>query len=101
MHTEGNEVHASETEASGGQKTGHVRWILGIGTFLAIIGLSAIWIFGAATQGDVEGEATVSGKISAQEAGDDTDGIRIDTVDDDLDTPETEQERDAVPTIEN
>jgi hypothetical protein len=30
--------------ASGGQKTGHIRWVLGIGTLLAIAGILAIWL---------------------------------------------------------
>lgn len=28
--------------ASGGQKTGHIRWVLGIGTVLAIIGILVV-----------------------------------------------------------
>lgn len=32
------------TAASGGQKTGHIRWVLGIGTILAIVGVVAIWL---------------------------------------------------------
>ncbi|GMM92638.1 hypothetical protein [Qipengyuania sp. MTN3-11] len=78
MHTDGEEVHVSETEASGGSKEGVVRWVLIFGTILAILLLSAIWIFGAASQGDVEEEATVSGSIQSAEdetAGDDTDSL--------------------------
>ncbi len=75
MHTEGDEIHVDETEASGGSKEGVVRWILIVGTLLAIILLSAIWIFGAATQGDVEEEATVSGAIDSRDEGYGTDSI--------------------------
>jgi hypothetical protein len=32
------------TDASSGQKTGHIRWVLVIGTFLAIAGLVAVWL---------------------------------------------------------
>ena len=32
------------TAASGGQKTGHIRWVLGIGTILAIAGLVVVWL---------------------------------------------------------
>lgn len=32
------------TEASGGQKTGHIRWVLAIGTILAIAGLVVVWM---------------------------------------------------------
>ena len=77
MHNEGNEVHVSETEASGGSKDGVVRWVLLISLLAAIVLLSAIWIFGAATQGDVEEEATVSGQIdsASDDSGDSTDSV--------------------------
>ncbi|WP_340645924.1 hypothetical protein [Phenylobacterium sp.] len=29
-------------DASGGQKTGHIRWVLGIGTLLAIVGIAVV-----------------------------------------------------------
>lgn len=32
------------TQASAGQKTGHIRWVLVIGTILAIGGILAIWL---------------------------------------------------------
>jgi hypothetical protein len=32
------------TPASAGQKTGRIRWVLIIGTVLAICGLAAIWL---------------------------------------------------------
>jgi hypothetical protein len=32
------------TAASGGQKTGHIRWVLGIGTVLAAIGIVIVWL---------------------------------------------------------
>jgi hypothetical protein len=32
------------TAASGGQKTGHIRWVLGIGTVLAIAGMAIVWL---------------------------------------------------------
>ena len=51
MHTEGDEVHVNEQEASGGSKEGVGRWVLGIGLFLAIAILSAMWITGAALTG--------------------------------------------------
>ena len=75
MHTDGEEVDVSETEASGGSKEGVVRWVLVFGTVLAIALLSIIWITGAAFQGDAEEEATVSGRMEAQEDSDTTDSI--------------------------
>lgn len=47
MYKEGNEIHIGETEASGGHKTGHMRWVLGIGLLLAIIAMSIAWIIPA------------------------------------------------------
>jgi hypothetical protein len=32
------------TAASAGQKTGHIRWVLGIGTLLAIVGIVGVWL---------------------------------------------------------
>jgi len=32
------------TAASGGQKTGHIRWVLGIGTVLAALGIVIVWL---------------------------------------------------------
>lgn len=78
MHNDGNEVHVSETEASGGSKEGVVRWVLVVSTLAAVVLLSAIWIFGAATQGDVEEEATVSGTIEA--ATDEDEGNQTDSI---------------------
>ncbi len=43
----GDEVHLSETEASGGSKEGVVRWVLGISLTLAIVAMSAVWIIPA------------------------------------------------------
>ena len=31
------------TSASGGQKTGHMRWVLAVGTILAIAGVLGVW----------------------------------------------------------
>lgn len=81
MRSEGNETHVSETEASGGSKEGVVRWVLIIGTVLAVILLSAVWIFGAASQGEVESEVNVSDRIQAQDEEAGIDGIEVDDAD--------------------
>ena len=71
MHTEGNEVHVSEEEASGGSKEGVVRWVLIVGLFLAIGALSLIWISGALSSDDPDADnANVSAKIAAQKEAD-------------------------------
>ena len=44
MERQGDEVHLSETEATGGIKAQGVRYVLGISLLLAVIALSAIWI---------------------------------------------------------
>jgi hypothetical protein len=69
MHSDGDEVHVSEEEASGGSKEGVVRWVLIIGTLLAIIALSAIWITGAAFRSDPDADnASVSDKVQADQS---------------------------------
>ena len=69
MHTDGDEVHISEEEVSGGSKEGVVRWVLVIGLILVIGALSAIWIFGAAYRDDPDADnANVSAKVAAERA---------------------------------
>lgn len=78
MRTEGDEIHVSEEEASGGSKEGVVRWVLIFGTLIAIVALSAIWIGGALSTNDLNADnANVGAKIAAeQELGaSDTDSI--------------------------
>ena len=71
MHTEGNEVHVSEEEASGGSKEGVVRWVLIFGLILAIGALSLIWITGAMSNTDPDADnASVDAKIAAQKEAD-------------------------------
>ena len=93
MHKEGSEIHIDDTDASGGTKTGRMRWVLGVGILLAIVLLSIIWITGALSQGDVEEEATVSGEIEstigAERDGDQTDSI-VSQDADEIETPVAE-----------
>ncbi len=49
MERQGDEIHISTTEASGGSTPHIVRYVLGISLFLAIAAMSAIWITGALT----------------------------------------------------
>jgi hypothetical protein len=39
---DGETIHT--TDASGGQKTGHIRWVLGVGTVLAIAAMVLVWM---------------------------------------------------------
>jgi len=94
VHKEGDEIHVTDTEASGGSKEGVVRWVLAGGLLLAVILMSIVWIVPALTTGDVEEEGTVSGQISSmEEEGDGTDSIvgvpsETDLGDDEVATPE-------------
>lgn len=49
MEKKGDEIHVDEVEATGGSKEGVVRYMLLIGTGLAIVLLSVIWMTGALT----------------------------------------------------
>jgi len=75
MRNEGGEVHADTDEARGGSTPNIVRWVLGISLLAAIVLLSAIWIFGAATTDDTTHEATTSAAIREAQGTADTDGI--------------------------
>ena len=44
MERDGDEVHLTEREASGGERNHHLRYILGISLLLAVVLLSAAWI---------------------------------------------------------
>ncbi len=84
MERRGEEVHMNETEASGGSKEGVVRWVLIIGTFLAIGFLTVIWVTGAMTQSDVESQGTVEGRMEASQRDTGTDSVvgnRVDEID--------------------
>ena len=58
MRKEGEEVHVTGTEASGGSKEGVVRWVLAGGLLLALVLMSIVWIIPALSTGDVEEEGT-------------------------------------------
>lgn len=69
MRKEGESVHVSEEEASGGSKEGVVRWVLIIGTLLAIGALSIIWITGAVSNTDPDADnVNVERQIAAEES---------------------------------
>ena len=86
MERQGDEVHIETDEARGASSPNIVRWVLGISLFAAIILLSVIWMAGAATQSEAEGEGTADGRERAlsdygsrggvtASQGDDTDSI--------------------------
>jgi len=101
MERRGAEIHTSETEASAGSKEGVVRWVLGIGLLLVIVALSLTWIVPALTMDERGEEGDMTGRVLAEESGDDTtDSIvsdRMETVDTTTpstaaQTPETPQQ---------
>jgi flagellar biogenesis protein FliO len=47
MDRQGDEIHLTQEEASGGSKSNIVRYVLGFSLVLAIVLLTAIWMFGA------------------------------------------------------
>ena len=47
MERHGEEIHITTEEARAGSTPHIVRYVLGISLFLAIAGLSAVWIIGA------------------------------------------------------
>lgn len=78
MEKRGEEIHASETEASGGSKEGVVRWVLLIGLVLAIGFLTLIWVTGAAVQDDgPDSETSVSNTMASEQAESDARGEPI------------------------
>ncbi len=81
MERRGEEVHMSETEASGGSKEGVVRWVLVVGLILVIGFLSLVWITGAFTQSAKEEEATVAGRMEAAKRDLANDSVVADRVD--------------------
>ncbi len=101
MEQRGDEVHASETEASGGSKEGVVRWVLIIGTLLAIVLLTIVWTTGALVQDDGgDSEYNVSNEIAAEEnAAEGQDGEPIAPAFGEGDrAPDANQAPDAAPT---
>ncbi|MBH5321895.1 hypothetical protein [Aurantiacibacter sediminis] len=60
-YKKGDEIHIEDDDAMAAQSTGHLRWILAVSLLAALALMSAIWIFGAFSQGDVEEEITMSG----------------------------------------
>ena len=73
MHTEGNEIHAEGDEARAGSTPNIVRWVLGISLLAAILLLSAIWIFGAATTEEEDRVANATDRMENASDGESTD----------------------------
>ncbi|MEQ5787476.1 hypothetical protein J3454_06180 [Erythrobacter sp. NFXS35] len=63
MPTPDRGTRIDQDDAKAGTKEGVVRWVLLISTGLAIIALTIVWVTGALTEGEVESEATATGRI--------------------------------------
>jgi hypothetical protein len=50
MERQGDEVHVSQEEASGGVQPHIVRYVLGVSLLLVVVLLSLIWILGSVTR---------------------------------------------------
>ena len=49
MERQGDEIHVSQEEASGGVQPHIVRYVLGVSLLLVVVLLSAVWIIGSVT----------------------------------------------------
>lgn len=50
MEREGDEVHVSQEEASGGVQPHIVRYVLAVSLLLVVVLMSLIWILGSVTR---------------------------------------------------
>lgn len=82
-YKEGEQIHIEDDEASAGQKTGVMRYVLLISLLAAIAVLSMVWISGAATSDTEIMEDTRVGETMPADA---DPGI----VDDALEAPEND-----------
>ncbi len=72
------EIHIRDIEATGASKEGVGRWVLILSTVLVILLLGGVALWGGMSQGLVEEEATVSGKIQSVEGGNESnDGVLL------------------------
>ncbi len=70
MHDQDDAIHIDDEDASAGEKSGVMRYVLGISMLLAIIAMSIVWIIPALTQGDVESAGTATERVDEmREAG--------------------------------
>ena len=68
MERQGEEIHVTETEAKAGRRGNHVRNILVISLFLAIVIMSAMWITGALNAPQDHRQDAVSNQASSTPA---------------------------------
>ena len=67
MERQGEEVHITTEEASGGSKPHIVRYVLAISLLLVIVLLSIVWITGATTGEQHTSDSAVSNDAATSE----------------------------------
>lgn len=68
MERQGDEVHISTEEASGGTRPHIVRYVLAISLLLAIVALSIVWITGATTGAQHAPDSAVANDAAKSDA---------------------------------
>jgi len=56
-------IHIEDDDAMAAEKTGVMRYVLGVSLILAIIAMSIVWLIPAMTEGDVEGAKTATDRV--------------------------------------
>ncbi len=101
MEDRDGEFHMETDEARGASTEGVVRWVLGIGLLLAIIGMTLAWVIPAINKDNKTKHVSVSGQINAQRSeGSAGDGVVPDSAAK-LDAPNRNGDEGGVPTVAN
>lgn len=101
-YKQGERIHIEDDDAQAGEKTGRVRWILAISLLAAIAILSAIWIFGAFSEGDVEEEVVMREQsATANDNASETDVLLSDEDNDMTELDGSSEMQDGIAVIEN
>jgi hypothetical protein len=102
MENRDGEIHIDTDEARGGSTSNTVRWVLGIGLLLALIGMSLAWIIPAMSRGGETQNVNYTREVTseARSDGSDTDSI-VDEGFDEIDAPAETPTEGGVPTVDN
>jgi hypothetical protein len=107
MENRDGEIHLDSDEARAGSNSNVVRWVLGIGLLLAVIGMSLAWIIPSLNHGpETMNAQNVQGNMERNSAtqGTSTDSIvgeNADKIRDTADASGTSDADRAQPTVEN
>ncbi|MEO6153909.1 MAG: hypothetical protein ABIT09_02445 [Croceibacterium sp.] len=103
MQDQDGEIHVETDEARGGSTPHIVRWVLGIGLLLAVVGMSLAWIIPALSRSGETRNANVSREIvtGQRRDGSSTDSI-VGEQADKIDAPHSaDTASDGQPTVAN